>query len=62
MYNILLREALVDDAMDELIRDGFAIEDRDDRQKIAKSLSCVVEHCLRLIRNWRIPIPNLFRK
>ncbi len=63
MYNIPLREALADDAMDELIRDSLTIEDRDDRQQIAKALSPpVVEHCLRLIRDGRIPIFNLFRK
>jgi hypothetical protein len=56
----VLREALVDDVMDELIRDGLTIEDRYDRQQIAKALSPVVVRCLRLIRDRRIPIFNLF--
>jgi hypothetical protein len=50
MYGLPLRQAIVDEAMDMLIREGLKIEDRYDRRQIGKALAPVVEHCLRQIR------------
>ncbi len=44
----------------ELLREGFTVADRYNRQQLAAALGPVVENCMRQIRDGKIRVFNLF--